>query len=86
MENDLNITFTFSFANGSRKIFPIVLDKSDLSLRAKKSADLPLWVILNSTSARIALGCGPAQYCPVAVNIAGIVEEFKDFVSHEKRG
>ena len=85
MENDLNITFTFSFANGSRKIFPIVLDKSDLSLRAKKSADLPLWVILNYHQCEnCPLDAALHQYCPVAVNIAGIVEEFKDFVSHEK--
>jgi hypothetical protein len=85
MENDLNITFTFTFANGSRKIFPLVLDKSDLSLRAKKTADLPLWVILNYHQCEnCPLDVSRHQYCPVAVNIAGIVEEFKDFVSHEK--
>ncbi len=85
MENDLNITFTFSFANGTRKVFPIVLDKTDLSLRAKKAADLPLWVILNYHQCEnCPLDASRNEYCPVAVNIAGIVEEFKDFVSHEK--
>lgn len=85
MENDLNITFTFSFANGTRKVFPLVLDKTDLSLRSKKAADLPLWVILNYHQCEnCPLDASRNEYCPVAVNIAGIVEEFKDFVSHEK--
>lgn len=85
MENDLNITFTFSFSNGSRKTFPLVLDRTDLSLRSKKAADLPLWVILSYHQCEnCPLDASRNEYCPVAVNIAGIVEEFKDFVSHEK--
>lgn len=85
MENDLRITYTFTFASGTKKTFPLLLDKTELSLRTGKTADLPLWVILNYHQCEnCPLDASRQQYCPVAVNIAGIVEEFKDFVSHEK--
>ncbi len=85
MENDLNITFTFAFANGSRKVFPLVLDKADLSLRTKQPTDLPLWVLLSyHQCGNCPLDATKVPYCPVAAGLSGVVEEFKDFISHEK--
>lgn len=85
MEDAFSITYTFSFPDGSRKSFPVVLNKGDLSLRKETAADLPLWVILGYHQCEnCPLDRSRTPYCPVAVNIAGIVDEFKNFVSHEK--
>lgn len=85
MENTLTITYAFSFKNGSRKTFPLVLDKGSLALIAGNPERPPLWTLLNFNKCEVCpLDEARIAYCPVAVNLAGIVEEFKDFVSHEQ--
>ncbi len=85
MENTLTITYTFSFKNASRKVFPVVLDKGALALLSGKPASPPLWALLNFNKCEICpLEETKHAYCPVAMNLSGIVEEFKDFVSHEQ--
>lgn len=85
MENTLTITYTFTFKNGSRKVFPLVLDKGALALLSETPSNPPVWTLLNFNKCEICpLEETKHLHCPVAVNLAGIVEEFKDFVSHEQ--
>jgi hypothetical protein len=85
MENIMIITYAYIFRNGSKKTFPLALDKADLSLLSETPTNPPLWTLLNFCK------CGNCPLeeskhacCPVALNLAGVVEEFKDFVSHEQ--
>jgi hypothetical protein len=81
----MTITYTYSFKNKASKTFPLVLDKADLSLVSEKRVNPPLWILLNFNKCEICpLEETKHAYCPVALNLAGVVEEFKDFVSHEQ--
>lgn len=85
MDDVLSIIYSFSFRDGSQKTFPLLLNKADLSLRREAGGDLPLWVILDyHRCGNCPLDPAGTPYCPVAVNIAGIVDEFRNFVSHER--
>ncbi len=84
-DNIMTITYSFSFKNGTRKTFPLVLSKDTLALRSAAKSNPPLWALLNQNKCEICpLQESRVTYCPVAANLAGIVEEFKDFVSHEQ--
>ena len=84
-ENTLSITYSFTFASGARKSFPLHLDKATLELRVQQQRTPPLWALLNQNKCEICpLDEQHHSYCPVAVGLAGVVEEFKDFISHEK--
>lgn len=85
MENTFTITYTFSFKSGARKTFPLVLDKASLALVADKPAQPPPWTLLNASKCEVCpLDGNRHTYCPVALNLSCIVEEFKEFVSHEQ--
>jgi len=85
MENALKIKYAYTFKNGAKKAFDLVLDTGTLGLVAERRRDLPLWTLLNFNKCAICpLNEISHAYCPVAVNLSGIVEEFKDFVSYEE--
>ncbi|KAB2921383.1 MAG: hypothetical protein F9K22_13910 [Bacteroidetes bacterium] len=80
---DLVLRYTFEFTDGREKKFEIALDPDSLSLRAAPPADLPDWTRLESDPCDRCPLLGKAERCPVAVNLAGIVNEFRDIVSYE---
>lgn len=85
MANLLTITYAYRFKNGREAIFPLALDKGSLAYVAERPPGLPLWSLLNFSKCAICpLSEQAHTYCPVAANLAGIVEEFRDFLSHEE--
>ncbi|MBI4690938.1 MAG: hypothetical protein HY754_11860, partial [Nitrospirae bacterium] len=75
---------TFRFENNEDKIFNIILDKQTLSLIAEKRSDPPLWSILGHNKCEnCSLDEGANKYCPIALNLADIADEFKNFFSYE---
>jgi len=84
MDNEIRFVYTYKFKDSSTKHFDIRLDASTLLLIAKRPENLPLWALLPFNKCAICpLSEQDHIYCPVSANLAGIVEEFKNFVSHE---
>lgn len=78
-------TYTYTFKDGTSKAFTATLDQADLRLVSTAPEAKPLWALLNFNKCRICpLKEAETAYCPVAVNLAGIVEEFKNFLSHDR--
>jgi len=78
------ITYTFQFETGNTKQFNILLDPDTISLIAKETGIRPDWAKLDFHQCV----CCPLEkhmvpYCPIAINIAELVEEFKDQISSD---
>jgi len=84
MDDTIKITYSFGFENSANKIFAILLDRQTLSFISDKRSDPPLWTQLNHNKcANCSLSEGSNKYCPIALNLADIAEEFKDFFAYE---
>lgn len=84
MKDHIKFVYSFRFENGSTKVFDIFLDRLTLALISEKHPDPPVWTELsNNKCANCLLDEKSNRYCPVAMNLANIVEEFKDYFSYE---
>ena len=85
MEETLDIDYRFAFASGETKEFSVRLDAATLHLAPTTMAAPPAWTALTSHQCP---GCpvDPATTacCPVALNMAHIVEEFKEYLSYDE--
>jgi len=85
VDNEIRFVYSYKFKDGSTKHFDIRLDASNLLLIAKRPEDLPLWALLPFNKCAVCpLSEKDHLYCPISANLAGIVEEFKNFLSHER--
>ncbi len=85
MDDVIRFIYIYKFADGTSKSFDIRLRQTDLLLIANRPADIPLWAALPfNKCGHCPLKDEEHTYCPVAANLSGIVEEFKNFLSHEK--
>ena len=78
------IVYKFRLTNGQKKLFNILIDPETISMIRSQLESLPDWAKLEYHQCE----CCPLEaiehpYCPIAVNIANIVEEFKDSVSYD---
>jgi hypothetical protein len=77
--------YLFTFSDGSKKSFDLRLDPTDLRLVMKRPENLPLWAMLSYEKCEICpLDSQQHTYCPIAANLAVVVEEFRNFLSHER--
>jgi hypothetical protein len=79
------ITYEFQFESGNKKIFKIILDPDTITLVLKGSEPRPEWTKLEFHQCF----CCPLEkedtpFCPIAVNIAELVEEFKSEISSDQ--
>lgn len=85
MDNIIRFVYSYKFSDGTSKNFDIRLDAADLNLIAERPADLPLWAMLTFNKCAICpLSEKDHVYCPISANLAGVVEEFKNLLSHER--
>lgn len=85
MDNIIRFVYSYRFSDQSTKTFDIRLDAANLRLITGRPEDLPLWAFLSFNKCEICpITENDRVYCPIAANLAGIVEEFKNFVSHER--
>jgi len=78
------ITYTFQFENGNIKQFDIMLDPDTITLIAKDMEIRPEWARLDfHQCACCPIAKETVPYCPIAVNIAELVDEFKDEISSD---
>jgi hypothetical protein len=83
-EEHYRITYEFQFDGGNTKRFELPLDATTVTLVLPESNDQPEWTQLEYRQC----SCCPLDprstpYCPLAVNIAELVEEFKTAISSD---
>ena len=84
MDNEIRFVYIYKFNDGSTKHFDLHLDPENLHLIGKRPENLPIWAMLPFNKCSICpLSEKDHVYCPVSANFAGVVEEFKNFLSHE---
>lgn len=85
MDDTLRYIYIYKFPDGTTKEFDLKLDPVDLRLLAKRPDDLPLWALLPYEKCELCpLDEHQHTYCPIAANLSGVVEEFRNFLSHER--
>ena len=84
-ENTLWIRYRFDFSDGDSKEFLVELDKPGLKMRGKSGMPLPEWTKLSHHQCpNCPLSTKTHLYCPIAVNLVGVIEAFTDVISHEE--
>ncbi|MEW6078900.1 MAG: hypothetical protein AB1724_13885 [Thermodesulfobacteriota bacterium] len=78
------IEYEFSFNDQSRKVFQIELDARTISIIHPQPKDFPAWAALNNEQCECCpLTLEDTAYCPIALNMAELVEEFKSAFSYD---
>lgn len=82
--NRVEIRYEFEFSSGEKIEFPLVLSEDHVALEPLAQKPPPTWTALEFQKCE---GCplevNQSPQCPVAFNLSGLVESFKDKVSHE---
>ena len=85
VEDSFSITYHFKFNDKEIRQYNILLDKKTLCLNSDIRSAPPSWIKLNYHQCPICpLDEGLHKYCPVALNLSDIAEEFKEFHAYEK--
>jgi hypothetical protein len=84
-EDTIDIIYSYKFENGTVKLFNVSLNKKNLSFIPEGNHNPPLWTLLsNNKCANCTLKEEINKYCPVALNLTSIVDEFKEYFSYER--
>lgn len=85
MEDPIEIAYQFEFADGKIKKFNVLLDRQTLCISSKISSAPPSWTRLNHHKCpNCTLDEDTHEYCPIALNLTDIAEEFRDLHAYEK--
>lgn len=80
----LRFLYTFEFEDGSRKQFEVDLDAETLELVPPHVPERPDWTRLSFNQCENCPLAEDVEYCPVAVNLAPLAQEFQDSISFER--
>jgi hypothetical protein len=83
LEDALSFSYTFQFPNGTKQDFEVRLDAETLELLSPLDVPKPAWTKLKYFQCENCPLSDDVEYCPVAVNLATLVETFKDSISFE---
>lgn len=84
MEKPIKIDYSFRFDNDEVKTFNILIDSETLNLISDKNPEPPEWTELERNKCSICSFDGRSKkYCPVALNLTAITDEFQDFFSYQ---
>lgn len=79
------IFYEFRFKDNIKKHFKVSLDPKDISIIHPEQVSKSDWMRLENQQCECCpLSVRKYPYCPVAINIGELTEEFKDMVSYEK--
>ena len=85
MENKkfIRYLYNFSFKDGTRKEFEVVLDETTLELIREDPDPKPEWTKLKYSQCANCPLPDTVEYCPVALSLAHLVDSFSDATSYE---
>ena len=79
----ITIVYDFLFADQTEKSYSVDIDKQTLGLVVKRSDNPPQWTELeNNKCSHCPLDSKDSPHCPVALNLAELVDAFKDHISY----
>jgi hypothetical protein len=82
---NIEIVYTFEDPAGGKFTYPILIDRTTGCLVSEEQLVQPGWTALENCQCRVCpLTRERHPHCPIAVNIHGLVEYFKDFFSTDK--
>jgi hypothetical protein len=81
---DIRFLYEFQFEDGTQKSFEVVLDASTLSMMDLQIDPKPEWAKLPYFQCENCPLSSDIEYCPVALNLSQLMEEFRDSVSYTK--
>ncbi len=76
-QENIRYSYNFQFEDGTVKVFEIFLDPRTLELRASPNPNLPEWTKLKVNQCENCPLDDAVQFCPVAVNLSKLIEEFR---------
>ncbi len=78
------IEYAFEFQDGRKRTFKIELDPDTISIVNPTPSSFPEWTRLDNERCEVCtLSPDKHEYCPIALNIAELVDEFKDSFSYD---
>jgi hypothetical protein len=81
----IEMRYTFEDQKGGEFVYPILIDKKTGCLISEGQGIQPGWTALENRQCAVCPLTGERDpYCPIAVNIDGLVGYFKDFYSTDK--
>ncbi|MBI2619716.1 MAG: hypothetical protein HYW57_06510 [Ignavibacteriales bacterium] len=80
----VELVYRFKFENGPEKDFVVQLDSDSYELILSEHRPRPEWTKLKYHQCENCPLDDSVEYCPVAVNLASLVESFQDSISFEK--
>lgn len=84
-KNIISFHFRYKFQNGLIKEFILNLDSQTLNLVKTRRDSSPQWAKLRYFKCPICLlNENQHPYCPIAANLADLIDTFKDSISYEK--
>ena len=87
MAEEFKMIYAYRFEDGKTHKFELFLDHDTLALTMEQPEDLPDWAILTHGQCSLCpLDEDVHSYCPVAAQLSGVVEAFRNCVSHDKVG
>ena len=75
--NTVRYKYKFQFDDGTEREFTASLDSRTLSLLSAPNPKKPEWTKLKYQQCENCPLSSDVEYCPVAVSLSGLVEEFK---------
>lgn len=85
MANELKITYEFKLSDGTEKKFDIFLDREKLFFVKERGADPPEWAELEfHQCSNCPLNSTLTRYCPVAANLSGIAQQFREVAGADR--
>ncbi|MGD1043832.1 MAG: hypothetical protein ABR936_00740 [Bacteroidota bacterium] len=82
--NELRYRYKFQFEDGEEKLFDVLLHEQTLQVIQSSSVSNPEWTKLKYHQCKNCPLKDNVAYCPVAVSIAHLVDEFKFSTSYDK--
>ena len=81
----MKIDYHFTFKDGAQKDFNIDLDSRSLEIIPHNAQLRPDWaMVANCRCVNCGLDEEREPYCPIALNITGVIDFFKDFISYDR--
>jgi hypothetical protein len=78
------IEYEFCFDDNKKKVFKIELDAETISIIHPQPSEFPEWTALDNEQCECCpLTIEDTAYCPIAINMAELVEEFKNTFSYD---
>ncbi|MDP2301104.1 MAG: hypothetical protein Q8N03_01605 [Ignavibacteria bacterium] len=86
MQNDeIVFKYTFNISESKVKEFRVKVDKDTLNIVRDESENYPDWTLLDSFKCpHCPLDSSIVKYCPVAINLVDVIQEFKELNSFDE--